>query len=199
MYDFSCPACLTHQFSSRSLCLSPPPATTTSITAGPHKIVQSPTLRLARALRCRCGHLLGDWILSNAADDNCLDGGSPTSDAWQVTGVWTAAADGRPLPQTGDLLALAARNEETRRAVGVKAARLAIVAEGLAVQLVEVAKRYLAKFAAGGAATMLNGLATVQIVEALAEKIAEQIEVLRKEETEKILGVKKSVKNNEIN
>jgi hypothetical protein len=197
MYDFSCPACLTHQFSSRSLCLSPPPATTTSITAGPHRIVQSPTLRLARALRCRCGHLLGDWILSNSDDDH--DGGSPTSDSWQVTGVWTAAADGRLLPQTGDLLALAARNEETRRAVGVKAARLALLAEGLAVQLVEVTKRYLAKFAAGGAATMLNGLATVQIVEALADKIAEQIEVLRKEETEKNLGVKKSVKNNEIN
>jgi hypothetical protein len=196
MYHFSCPACLTHQFSSRSLHLSPPPATTTSITAGPHKIVQSPTLRLVRALRCRCGHLLGDWTLSAAGD---ADADSPTSDAWQVTGVWTAAADGHQLPHAGDLLATAARNEETRRAVGVKAARLALLAEGLAVQLIEVAKRYLAKFAAGGAAMQIHGMATVQIVEALSERIGEQIEVLRKEETEKNFGVKKSVKNNEIN
>jgi hypothetical protein len=194
MFYFACPSCLKQLFSSKSLSPCPVPTEALqSVLVSNHKIVNEGSLRLARPIRCRCGHPLGEWIVSSD---------SGVYDCWMVNGIWSSDHDIQGTLFKGDVCDLARKNEEIRHKLVAKISMLIPQVEGMAVKLIEVAKKYLIRFSPSSMVNYIQSLVntmTINQLQSLCDKLAAEISEIERDQLSKNSNIKKSLKSNTLN
>lgn len=154
MYHFSCPSCLKLLFSSDSIAPTPVPKFEDSlITVSAPKISSIQGLRLVRPLRCKCGFSIGEWVLSSE---------DQTYDCWLVNGIWSSDRDLEAASFTGDIVQIAADNEKLRHELVARLSKALALVEGLAIQLIELTKKYFFKLTSNKKVLHFTGTTSLQ-------------------------------------
>jgi hypothetical protein len=193
MFKLSCPSCMLLIFSSPKLSPCPVPVYDQgAVIIGSHRMTLEGEHKLSRSIRCKCGFLLGEWVLSSDGD---------LHDCWSVNGLWSSNHDLETKLFAGDVTELAQKNEALRKALIARITSLAQVVERMAIKLAEQVKRYLLKLASPTVAASLvsHPMTALQQLKFCTHKIQEDLTLVQQTSLKNDSMIKKSVKRDKIN